>query len=196
MASTMIRRVLGWSIAVLLLAGPISVRPANAVTIEDLLGLKAHGLGDDILVALIQTDGSEFHLTAADIIALREAGLSEAVIRAMIETARRAPAPLAAPAGALEADRQVPAAALFDRSDAPAPVEVTVVQTVDTAPEPAVVSVPVPVAVPVVVPVRHRHRPDPPSPVYWGWGGQLRPDAWQPARTDRSSSGHESSRHH
>jgi hypothetical protein len=185
----MIRRVLRWSIAVLLLAAPLSARPAAAATIEDLLGLKAHGLGDDIIVALIQTDGSEFHLTAADIIALRQAGLSDVVIRAMIETTRRAPEPVDAPAVPVEADRQVPAGALFDRSDAPAPVDVPVVEVVGAAPEPVVVPVPVPVVVPVAVPVRHRRPPEPPAPVYWGWGRQLRPDAWQPA-TDSSSSSH------
>jgi hypothetical protein len=165
------------------------------VTIEDLLGLKAHGLGDDILVALIQTDGSEFHLTAADVIALRQAGLSEAVIRAMIETARRPPAAIDAPAMPPEADRQVPAGTLFDRSDVAAPIDAPVVGGVDTAADPVVVPVPVPVAVPVAVPVRHRERPEPPSPVYWGWGGQLRPDAWQPAEAPPPSSGHRPSKH-
>jgi hypothetical protein len=67
----------------------------------------------------------------------------------------------------------------------PAPVEVNVtqsnVQTVEqpraarrTLYEPAYVPVYVPVAVPVV-------RQPPPQPVYWGFGGQLRPDAWRPA---------------
>ncbi|HWB18442.1 MAG TPA: hypothetical protein VG538_18700 [Vicinamibacterales bacterium] len=177
----MLFRVLRWSIAVLLLAGPLSVRSAAAVTIEDLLGLKAHGLGDDILVALIQTDGSEFHLTAADIIALRQAGLSETVIRAMIETARRGPAPVDAAVMPVEADGQVPAAA-FDASEPVAPVEVPVVESVETEPAAVVVPVPVPVVVvPVAVPTGYRHRPDPPSPVYWGWGGNRRPDSWQPS---------------
>jgi hypothetical protein len=175
----MLFRVLRWSVAVLLLAGPLSVRSAAAATIEDLLGLKAHGLGDDILVALIQTDGSEFHLTAADIIALRKDGLSETVIRAMIETARRAPAPDAAimPAGA---DGQVPADAVFEAPDPVAPVEVPAVEPVDTEPAAVVVPVAVPVVVPVAVPAGYRHKPDPPSPVYWGWGGNRRPDSWQP----------------
>jgi hypothetical protein len=176
----MLFRILRWSVAVLLLAGPFSVRSAAAVTIEDLLGLKAHGLSDDILVALIQTDGSEFHLTAADIIALRQAGLSETVIRAMIETARQAPAPVDAAVMPVEADGQVPAGAVFDTPEPVAPVEVPVVESVETEPAAVVVQVPVPVVVPVAVPTGYRHRPDPPSPVYWGWGGNRRPDSWQP----------------
>ena len=142
----------------------IRVSAKTGQGIEDLLGLKAHGLGDDILVALIQTDGSEFHLTAADIIALWKDGLSETVIRAMIETARRAPAPDAAvmPAGA---DGQVPADAVFEAPDPM--VEVPAVEPVDTEPAAVVVPVPVPVVVPVAVPAGYRHKPDPPSPVYW-----------------------------
>jgi hypothetical protein len=205
MSSAMIRRMLRWSIAVLLLAGPLSVRPAAAVSIEDLLGLKAHGLGDDILVALIQTDGSEFHLTAADIIALRQAGLSETVIRAMIETARRPAPALDAAAAPLEADGQVPDDVLLDRSIpaapmpvAPMPVEVPAIDTVGTPAGSIVVPVPVPVpvAAPVAVPVKHRPRPEPPATVYWGWGGNLRPDAWQPATESSSSHHHDRSKGH
>jgi hypothetical protein len=185
----MLFRILRWSVAVLLLAGPFSVRSAAAVTIEDLLGLKAHGLSDDILVALIQTDGSEFHLTAADIIALRQAGLSETVIRAMIETARQAPAPVDAAVMPVEADGQVPAGAVFDTPEPVAPVEVPVVESVETEPAAVVVQVPVPVVVPVAVPTGYRHRPDPPSPVYWGWGGNRRPDSWQPSAGSSKSDG-------
>lgn len=51
----------------------------------------------------------------------------------------------------------------------------------------------VPVAVPVYVPVPVRRdrgidRPEPPKraePVYWGFGGKLRPDAWKPSEPSK-----------
>ena len=153
----------------------VTAAPAFAVTIRDLLNLKAAGMSDDILIALIQTDGSIFHLTADDVIALNRQGLSERVILAMIETARKAP--LIVPAAE---DPQAEVAAVQQES-------VQVVQT-----ETRVVEVPVevPVAVPVAVPVlvrdrdHDRERSKPPEPVYWGYGGQRRPDSWPATPTN------------
>jgi hypothetical protein len=66
---------------------------ATTTTIRELLQLKAAGVSDDVLIALIESDGSVFRLTAEDIIDLRRQGLSERVILAMLATARRAVAP-------------------------------------------------------------------------------------------------------
>src|ERR1022692_4580080 len=86
---------------------------ARAADIRDLLLLKQAGLGDDILIDLIQSDGSVFHLKAADIVEIRNKGLSERVIRAMLATAKPPAPPEQAPAQALG---DVPDAPLADRA--------------------------------------------------------------------------------
>lgn len=144
-----------------LMAGPFS-GSVRAVSIEDLLNLKANGLGDEILVALIETDGSVFRLSAADVLALRERGLGEKVILAMIASGRRA---------------------------APRVVRVreTVVRTV-VLPAPAAPRA-------LRGPVAPRPRSNrillvrAPEPTYWGFGGRLRPDAWQPTPERRRTAG-------
>src|SRR5436853_7077161 len=63
-----------------------------ATTAQQLVDLSRAGLSDDILVALIQTDGSTFQLTAEDILSLHKQGLSDRVILVMAKTARQAAA--------------------------------------------------------------------------------------------------------
>jgi hypothetical protein len=163
----------------------VSATPAAAVTIRDLLNLKAAGLSDDILIALIETDGSIFRLSADDVISLHRQGLSERVILAMIDTARRALAAVPQPF-----EPQSDLATLPQESYEP-PVVVNVSQTneqVVEVPVPQVIEVPVavPVAVPVVIRDKDRDRhPDGgrSQPVYWGFGGERRPDTWPTSRT-------------
>jgi hypothetical protein len=163
--------------AVLVLASPLAARAAT--TAAQLVALSRAGLSDDILIALIETDGSIFELTADDIMGLHNAGLSDAVIRAMQATQSTARRTMPGP----------PAPA-----EAPAPPVVYVTQTVTqhfdapTSPSPAIYTespVYIPVAVPAyaTVPRAVSH----PAPVYWGWGGQRRPDTWQedPRATSR-----------
>lgn len=144
-------------LCVALAAGPFAA-PVAAVSVDDLINLKAHGLSDQLLIELIDTSGSSFQLTADDVVALHTRGLSDTVLRAMIRTGR----PVRAGSN-------------------PAPP----VPTTAPAPPVVVVSVPVSVAVPVYVPVVVDQRPrvpaKAPEPVYWGFGGKLRPDAWKPA---------------
>ena len=71
-------------LAAVLLLGPAAA--AGAATIQDLVKLKAAGLSDDILIALIESDGSVFQLKADDVISLKKQGLSEKVIMAMLVT--------------------------------------------------------------------------------------------------------------
>ena len=59
-----------------------------ATTTDQLVALARAGLDDDVLIALIQTDGSVFQLTADDILELHRQGLSSRVILAMQQTAR------------------------------------------------------------------------------------------------------------
>jgi hypothetical protein len=147
-----------------LLAGPL-VTPSAAVSVEDLFSLKANGLSDDILVALIETDGSVFQLLPEDVVALYRRGLSEKVILAMIGTSRRVPQPQTGTALT------------------PTPLQQTVVQPVQVInSSPVDVYVPVAVPVNVFVPVNpHKpERPEKPANSYWGFGGELRPGSWVP----------------
>lgn len=185
------RRILIALIAVITLAAG----RAEAVTIRDLIELSKAGLGDDVLIALIEVDRRVFTLDTPTLKQLKEAGVSDAVIVALIRTAR-APVPAPAP----------PAAAPEPPSREP---EVVVIE--HRTPQLAPVAYPVPVAVPVYVPVPTGSRglgrretvttivptdqglvrarvPVPPNcvkaePVYWGFGGKLRPGSWEPPPT-------------
>jgi hypothetical protein len=157
---------------------------ASATSIEDLIKLKANKtapVSDDVLIALIESDGSVFHLTADDIVPLKQKGLSERVIIAMLLTAKRARPAVDVVEPPLVDQRESvqpgPGIAVVP------PVAVNVTQSnVQTVEQPRpryerrteYVPVYVPVAVPVV-------RQPPPQPVYWGFGGQRRPDTWAPA---------------
>lgn len=170
---------------------------ADALTFRDVIELTHAGLGEDVLLTLIDVDRSVFPIDAASIKRLKEEGVSERVILAMVRSGREVPAP----------QDQVPA----DSPVAPsAPPPQVVVIDHHEPPEVRVVPVAVPVYVPVAVRPSHSVRvrdgeqlrgatelsfgqtvpgKDHPStvrqqePVYWGWGGKLRPDAWQPAPT-------------
>jgi len=207
------RTALRLLLPLVILAGPLQGQ-ASAVTIKELLEYKAK-LSDDILIALIESDGSVFRLTISDVAALRDQGLSERVILAMLKTAIKPPTstpsstqpPTTPPAGA---PGYTPTGGTGDSSqsisvsaDAPdqtqprAPVVVNVRQEVTQhVDQPAMESQPTystygypfgysfgytfsPYAYVVSTPVRSMAPP--PAPVYWGWGGQRRPDSWLPS---------------
>jgi len=176
-------------LAAVLVIGP-AASSAWAVTVKELLDYKGR-LSDDILIALIESDGSVFHLTAADVVSLLDQGLSERVVTAMLRTSTPvraarplapAPEPEAALAAAPAAD--VPAQSVVETPPAPVVVNVTQTVTQQVEERPSVRTVEVPVAVPVFVPVvsAHERRPEP-APVYWGFGGARRPDTWQDNRS-------------
>ena len=177
-------------IVVALLA--LSSARADALTIRDVVELTRAGLGDDVLLALIEVDPSVFPIDTETLKYLKEAGVSQRVIVAMVRSARTPPAPMA-----------------------PDPF---IAQVAPQAPEPQVVVIDhresepvreIQVAVPVYIPVVQRSRnrghvdrddrvPDTEDrrdrtdsskrdhdakrspPVYWGTSGTLRPDAWKP----------------
>jgi hypothetical protein len=153
---------------------------AQTLTIRDLLALHNAGLGDDVLIAMIEVDKPVFTLYPLDVLDLRKQGLTDRVIVKMIETRRVvAPAvPALLPAVPLPAPATPP--------EPPVVVEQTVVQDVRVEAPRARQEVrreteyiQVPVYVPVAVAVRPRVPVKEPEPVYWGFGGQRRPDAWQ-----------------
>jgi hypothetical protein len=141
-------------------------RPVLAVSPDDLVNLHEHGLSDEILVAVLQTDGSVFSLTASDVLDLRKRGLSDVVLLAMVKTARPVITPT--PAG-------VAPSPLASTSTAPSVQNVHQTVVVQPVVEQTVVQETV-----VVVPPR-APAPEKPAPVYWGFGGRLRSDAWKPA---------------
>ena len=192
------RRVLVALVAALAL----TAGPAEAVTIRELIELSKAGLGEDVLIALIEVDRRVFTVTPDTVKELKKAGISDAVIVALIRTARPQPEPAPAPAPAPEPEPRKP--------------EVIVVDHHDPAPAPPPVAYPVGVVVPgypaygygyglgygygvntiarretvrttlqtdhglvtarVPVPVGCVKA----APVYWGFGGKLRPGSWQP----------------
>jgi hypothetical protein len=186
----------------LLILIPLGAVRADAITLREVIELSRSGLGDDVLIALIEVEKSVFAIDHETIKKLKAEGLSERVMIAMIKSGRTS----APPSPAVAAPSSVAVA-----QQAPAP-QVVIVDHHDTEfEEPRVREVAVPVAVPVYVTVpvhvpssrRIRHRsvdvplaphqqPNLPihlqqpehrkkaEPVYWGWGGKLRPDAWKP----------------
>lgn len=164
---------------------------AEALTIRDIIELTRAGIGEDVLLALIEVDRGVYAIDTPTLKQLKAAGVSDRVLVALVRSGRER----------VESPEPLP---VIEDPDPPAP-QVVVIEHHD--PVERVREVPVAVAVPVYIPVatRRRHRPTDgihdassflpfqsgPSvgrpvtphkaePVYWGWGGKLRPDAWQP----------------
>ena len=188
------RIVLGMAV-VLLVAGT-----AQAVTIRDIIELSRAGVGEEVLLALVQVDGGLFNVDRETLTKLKAAGVSEKVIVALIRSGRT------------DAPEQV--ASVPPPAPPPETVYVQPAPTIEVVREIAVpVAVPVYVPVPVSVRTHGRFndrrtvnvvepsitapaliqggtrfqtdtppRHDDAEPVYWGWGGRLRPDAWNPKR--------------
>jgi hypothetical protein len=179
-------------LAVLVLSVAGFASAAEALTIRDVIELARAGLGEEVLLALVEVDGSVYAIDPATLKSLKQAGVPERVIVAMVRSGReRLPEPL------------VPAEPVQD----PRPPEPQVVVIHHEEPRVREVMVPVPVYVTVPVGRSRRHfddrgvrstiestyvpfqsglpvvRPAPEpkrEPVYWGFGGKLRPDAWKP----------------
>jgi hypothetical protein len=176
---------------------------SEAVTLKDIVDLTKAGLGDEVLIALIEVDGGVFDIDAATLTRLKAAGVGEKVIIALVKSGRTRPAPQEPQTlASVVAEQQAPEVRYAERPPT------TIVQQVD-------VPVPVYVTVPVAVRGRHSRSEDrsiayradvgqpisaplqlestlpkyltdtPPTPKnqkpeYWGFGGKLRPDAWKP----------------
>lgn len=183
-------------ILLLLVTFSFSAVRADALTLREVIDLSRAGLGDDVLVALIEVEKSVFAIDHQTIKLLKAEGLSERVMIAMIKSGRAEPPPPPVPAVA---------------APPPAVPPVVVIEHHVEHEQPRVREVVVPVAVPVYVQVpvsRHvrshgiaersallphqlprlpihvqeSERPKTAEPVYWGWGGKLRPDAWNPEK--------------
>jgi hypothetical protein len=170
----------------------VSSARADALTIRDVVELTRAGLGDEVLLALIEVDPSVFPIDTETLKYLKDAGVSQRVIIAMVRSARTPPPPAVPDPFISQVEPQAP------------PPQVVVIDHYNTERVREV-----PVAVPIYVPVVQRsrrhsdnvdrvdrvqetedrrdrtdsksdHHGRPAAPVYWGSSGALRPDAWKP----------------
>lgn len=171
---------------IVLMVFSLSAARAEAVTAKDIIDLTRAGLGEEVLLALIEVDGSLFTIDTDTLKSLKSAGVTDRVIEAMVRSGRTTQATPPSPA--------------FE----PQPAQPQVVVIEHERPVVQQVAVPVPVYVPVYSRLRRydqhaqqvqpfdpspgfgadappQYRQKPVEPVYWGWGGKLRPDAWKPA---------------
>ena len=175
---------------VFVLAFVASIFPirADALTLRDIIELSRAGLGDEVLLALIEVDRSVFSIDPETLKSLKTAGVSERVIVAVVRSGR--------PPAAVVVGEPVPASVpVLPSAPGPEP-QVVVIDHHNEQPRVREIAVPfaVPVYIPVVRRVHDRERtgdrtpdgqrvrpapPKPAEPVYWGWGGKRRPDAWK-----------------
>ena len=80
-------RIFGILLTSLLLVPSLAL--AGDLTLRDVIELHRSGLGDDLLIAVIDADGGPFTLTFGDIQDLKSDGLSERVIAALVRTGSR-----------------------------------------------------------------------------------------------------------
>src|SRR5262245_45451077 len=75
----------------ILLGAPARV---DAITLQEILDLNRAGVGDEVLLALIEVDQRVFPIDPATLKKLKQSGLSERVIVAIVKSGRMpAPAP-------------------------------------------------------------------------------------------------------
>ncbi len=63
---------------------------AGDLTTRDVVELARSGLGDEVLVALVEVDGGPFDLSPADLLDLKSEGLSDRVLIALVRVGRHA----------------------------------------------------------------------------------------------------------
>jgi hypothetical protein len=164
--------------------------PAEALTTRDIIELSRAGLGEDVLVALIEVDASVFVIDPDTLKSLKAAGVSDKVIVALVRSGRdrvvQEPAPVADPPPAVDPAPQ-PQVVVIEHHEPPREMMVPVPVYVAVSPHTRHSSrahsqsiqstyVPFQSGLPAVRPVVQQ----PKEPVYWGFGGKLRPDAWKP----------------
>jgi hypothetical protein len=181
----------------------VAAASAEALTIRDIIELSRAKLGDDVLLALIEVDGGVFPIDNDTLTKLKSAGVSERVIMAIVRSGRTRPVnedPQIPVAQELPPPPMPPPQVIVVTPPTEVIREVAVPYAV-----PIYVTVPVRsragrhviydrstlvdgyanvYAAPVLPnqPVT-RYLTDIPQkrsePVYWGHGGNLRPDAWE-----------------
>lgn len=185
-----------WVVAIFVAAIAVSPARAEAITLKEIVELTRAGLSDEVLLALIEVDQRVFAIDPDTLKSLKDAGVSPAVIVAIVKSGRM-PQPQPDPVVDVQPpDPPPPQVVVVERPvvhevavAVPFPVYVAVGSRSRARYRDSYVVPPTPFApygTPSVSPTVHRpdvHRPEPrkrPEPVYWGFGGKLRPDAWQP----------------
>ncbi|MGH9373623.1 MAG: hypothetical protein ACRD15_19055, partial [Vicinamibacterales bacterium] len=177
-----------------MVASLVAAPAAEGLTTRDILELSRAGLGEDVLLALIEVDRGVYAIDPATLKSLKAAGVSERVILALVRSGREQPIPEppAVVEAAVEEPAPQPQVVVIEHEEpppvrevmVPVPVYVTVpsvpsrhrrVHHVDRTPTESTF-VPFQFGLPAVRPTAHQ----PKKPVYWGFGGKLRPDAWKP----------------
>jgi hypothetical protein len=72
----------------LVVALTLAPRPAAAVSVHDIIELTRAGLGDEVIVALVETSGLVYTLSPQQVVELKRAGVSERVIVLMLRQGR------------------------------------------------------------------------------------------------------------
>jgi hypothetical protein len=121
------------------------------VSVQDVIELTRAGLGDEVLVALVETSGEIYTLSPQQVVELKRAGVSERVIVVMLRQGRTsvtAPAPALLSAAAPGVSPELPFGAVWQAAGVP--------ESVPPPAAPAIVSqvfvVPPVVPYPVFVP--------------------------------------------
>jgi hypothetical protein len=158
--------------------------------------LSKAGLGEQVLLALIEVNRSVFPIDHATMKSLKDAGVAPAVIVAMVKSGReqvepapspllQAPEPIAVmpqdiiDGGGMTARERELERELERAKDRELERDLARIRASREPQYVAPVAVPVPVYIPV--PVRPRPPVKPAEPIYWGWDGKRRPDSWAPA---------------
>jgi hypothetical protein len=81
-----------WLLALVVIL-PLFPARGNALTLRDVVELSKAGLGEDVLLALLEVDPSVFAIDTATLKTLKDAGVSQKVIIAMIRSGRTPPPP-------------------------------------------------------------------------------------------------------
>ena len=164
---------------------------AERLSTRDIIELSKAGLGDEVLLALIDVSRGVYPIDPPTLKQLKDGGVSERVIAALVRSGREIVVP-------------EPVALDSPRDDDRAQPQPQVIVVERPAPEIREVAVPVPVY--VTAPFRRAHRThvdtvpaapetrfvpfqqgpptvqpiveEPKQPVYWGFGGKRRPDTW------------------
>jgi hypothetical protein len=144
----MIRRVLGMFVISLLWPG---VTTAGELTLDQLVGLARQGVGNEVLVALVEVDAACWDLNAQRVLQLKNDGLAEPVIVALLRSGR------ADDGRCVNAEETGAGMLVVPGPLSPEPRAVAEASYVDYETEPEIVEVPVAVAVPVFVSVDDHH---------------------------------------
>lgn len=75
------------ALSMLLVSAP-ALSHAGDLTTRDIVELSRSGLGDEVLIALVDVDGGPFDLSPADLLDLKTEGLSDRVLAALVRAGR------------------------------------------------------------------------------------------------------------